>query len=324
MKKKKKLPVKKKIELHRKNRHHGRYNFEELTQSSPELSEFVKKNEYNDLSIDFFNPEAVKALNKALLMHYYDITNWDIPQDYLIPPIPGRADYIHHIAELLGNFNDNQIPVGEKIKCIDIGIGASCIYPIIGVKEYGWSFVGSDIDKLSLENSQKIIDENKILENKIELRFQDNAKNILSGIIKKGENYDLTICNPPFHSSAKEANAVALKKLSNLKKEELDELKLNFAGKNHELWCYGGESKFVQDMILQSKDFSESCFWFSTVISKQSNLAAAYNALEKVEAKVVKTLKMGQGNKKSRILAWSFLDFEKRRDWVQNRWLTKE
>ena len=143
---KKNEPFKEKPQLHPRNKHRGRYDFEKLTESNPELAPYVKLNPHNDLSIDFFNPDAVKMLNKALLKQYYDIANWDIPSHYLCPPIPGRADYIHHIADLLGSCNKGNIPSGNKIKCLDIGVGANCIYPLIGNKEYGWSFIGCDID----------------------------------------------------------------------------------------------------------------------------------------------------------------------------------
>src|SRR5690606_24715537 len=115
-------------------------------------------------SIDFFNPQAVKALNKALLFYYYDIVYWDIPENYLCPPIPGRADYIHYIADLLADNNKGIVPTGSEIKCLDIGVGANCIYPIIGVKEYGWSFIGADIDALAIKSAKKIIASNPSLQ----------------------------------------------------------------------------------------------------------------------------------------------------------------
>jgi 23S rRNA (adenine1618-N6)-methyltransferase len=40
-----------------------------------------------------------------------------------------------------------------------IGIGANCIYPIIGNAEY-WSFVGTDIDEKAIENCSTIIEAN--------------------------------------------------------------------------------------------------------------------------------------------------------------------
>src|SRR5688572_16269023 len=68
--------------LHPRNKHRERYNFKELVKSCPELNPFVKLNDYEDESIDFFNPVAVKMLNKALLKHYYNIDYWDIPANY--------------------------------------------------------------------------------------------------------------------------------------------------------------------------------------------------------------------------------------------------
>jgi len=163
--KKKEYP-KEKSSLHPRNRHRERYDFKQLIESCPELAQFVKINIYNDESIDFSDPEAVKMLNKALLKRYYEIDNWNIPQNYLCPPIPGRADYIHHIADLLCSNNYGKIPTGEKIKCLDIGVGANCVYPIIGNKEYGWSFIGSDIDPVAIGSATKIIELNPSLKRK--------------------------------------------------------------------------------------------------------------------------------------------------------------
>ncbi|OFX18671.1 MAG: 23S rRNA (adenine(1618)-N(6))-methyltransferase [Bacteroidetes bacterium GWA2_31_9] len=296
-----------KTNLHPRNRHRERYDFKQLIASCSELAQYVKLNPYNDESIDFFNPEAVKALNKALLKHYYDIQYWDIPANYLCPPIPGRADYIHYVADLLGVNNNEKILTGNKIKCLDIGVGANCVYPIIGNKEYGWSFVGSETDTVSIESANKIIELNPSLKDKIELRFQSNPKNIFEGIIQKDEYFDLSICNPPFHSSLEEAQSGTIRKIRNLKNKKTSKPILNFGGQNNELWCEGGEQKFVCDMVFQSRKFANSCFWFSTLVSKQSNLRSIYSALKKVEVLDFKTIPMSHGNKISRIVAWTFL-----------------
>lgn len=199
---KKKEHPKEKPGLHPRNKHRARYNFKQLITSCPELKPFVKLNEFKDESIDFFNPEAVKILNRALLNHFYQIKYWDLPTGYLCPPIPGRADYIHYIADLLGSQDSTQlgesIPKGKKIKCLDIGVGANCVYPIIGTREYGWSFIGTDIDSASLASAGKIFEMNTVLKGHIELRKQENPKDIFRGIIQKNEFIDVTICNPPF------------------------------------------------------------------------------------------------------------------------------
>ncbi|MCK5729539.1 MAG: 23S rRNA (adenine(1618)-N(6))-methyltransferase RlmF [Draconibacterium sp.] len=306
-----------KVKLHSRNKHRGRYDFKLLCESCPELNPHVKVNEFNDETIDFFNSESVKTLNVALLKHYYGIKFWDIPKNYLCPPIPGRADYIHYMADLLRDSFNNVIPTGDKIKCLDIGVGANCVYPIIGNVEYGWSFVGSDIDFLAVESAKKIVESNPQLIGKIALRLQKNQKNIFSGIIRENERFHITFCNPPFHSTAAEAEFGTLRKLSNLKKKKVKYSVLNFGGKSNELWCDGGEEKFVSDMIFQSKKFAAYCLWFSSLISKQSHLNKIYIALKNVGVVNFKTIPMGQGNKTSRVVAWTFLTTREQKKWIE-------
>jgi 23S rRNA (adenine1618-N6)-methyltransferase len=313
---KKKEHPKEKSELHPRNKHRERYDFKALVKSNPELKAFVKVNQYDDESIDFFDPVAVKNLNKALLKHFYNIDFWDIPKNYLCPPIPGRADYLHYVADLLALDNNHTIPRGPHVNCLDVGVGANCIYPIIGTREYGWSFVGADVDALSIASATKIVKENPVLNAQIELRSQPNPRRVFQGIIKEGEYFDVTICNPPFHASAAEAQAGTLRKLSNLKRKKITKPVLNFAGKSNELWCEGGEERFVTDMIRESKLFGNSCLWFTTLISKQYNLKSALDTINDVGAAEVKTIPMSQGNKSSRIVAWTFHAPEKRIEWV--------
>ncbi len=311
-----------KAKLHPRNRHRSRYDFKELIATCPELAKFVAPNRYDDESIDFADPEAVKMLNTALLKHFYEVEFWDIPPNYLCPPIPGRADYIHHIADLLKSANGGKIPRGPRITVLDIGVGANCVYPIIGRQEYGWSFIGSDVDPVSIASATRIIDENPGLRGSVEIRLQTDPNHIFRGII--GDEFiDLTICNPPFHASLAEATAGTLRKLSNLKNKRVTKPTLNFGGQNRELWVEGGEAQFVGNMIRESREFADSCFWFSTNISKQTNLNNFYAALESVRATEVKTIPMGQGNKVSRIIAWTFFDEKQRKVWRDLRWNRK-
>jgi 23S rRNA (adenine1618-N6)-methyltransferase len=319
---KKKVHPTEKSNMHPRNQHRGRYDFQKLIISCPELAPFVSLNAYDDYSIDFFNPDAVKMLNKALLVHYYGVSTWDIPADYLCPPIPGRADYIHHIADVLGESNQGKIPKGKKIKCLDIGVGANCIYPIIGVHEYQWSFIGSDIDPAAVTAANKIISSNPILQKKIIIRLQPDAKNIFPGIILDDERIDVSICNPPFHASLAEAQAGSRRKLNNLTRGKMNKPALNFGGQHNELVCEGGEKLFVHEMVRQSKLFSHSCFWFSTLISKQDNLNSVYAELKKAQAVSVKSIQMSQGNKISRLVAWTFLSEEQQKVWIKARWKT--
>ncbi len=311
-----------KNDLHPRNRHRLRYDFKQLCTSCPELSEFIVTNKYNNESIDFSNPVAVKLLNKALLNYFYGVLNWDIPANYLCPPIPGRADYIHYMADLLGSCNNEVIPKGKLIKVLDIGIGANCVYPIIGNSEYGWQFVGADIDPIAIKSAEFIIAGNSFLAEAVECRYQPSTKDSFMGVIKPNEFFDMSICNPPFHSSQEEAQSGTERKWKNLGIKKDSKSTLNFGGQNTELWCDGGEAKFVRGMIEQSVKFSTQCFWFSTLISKSSNLPNVYELLKKVKAIEVKTIDMAQGQKVSRIVAWTFLDEAKRKEWRMKRWIS--
>jgi 23S rRNA (adenine1618-N6)-methyltransferase len=287
----------------------NKYNFPELIQALPELAPFVKTNAYGNESIDFFNPIAVKLLNKALLKKNYGVANWDIPENYLCPPIPGRAEYMHQIADLLYKNNPNFLQdknLGNNIRVLDVGVGANCIYPIIGAHEYNWNFVGSDIDEKAIAASQKIVDANDSLQHKIELRHQKNAHDIFHGIILPEEKFQLTVCNPPFHASLQEAQQGNLRKNRNLKNSRNAKVQLNFGGQGTELWCEGGEETFIEKMILQSSVYANQVEWFSTLVSKESTLKKIQLKLEYVDARDMRILPMQLGNKVSRIVAWKY------------------
>ena len=313
-------PIIEKTNLHPRNLHRLGYDFGALIAACPELQNFVAVNEHQLETIDFSNPEAVKTLNKALLIAYYDIQNWDIPTNFLCPPIPSRVDYIHYVADLLASNNNGIIPEGENVQVLDIGIGANCIYPLLGNAVYGWSFVGTDIDEKAIQNCKKIIEANPKLMDAISLQQQTESRFIFKNIITPEDRFSLTICNPPFHNSQEEATKSSLRKVNNLEKNRSttrSEAKplLNFGGQNAELWCDGGELGFITQMIFESAKYPMQCLWFTTLVSKKENLSSLYKTLNKVNPVAVKTIDMAQGQKTSRILAWTFQSEAQQRNW---------
>lgn len=303
-----------KSNLHKRNKHINGYDFEKLIDGNPALKSHVITNDYGNLSINFFDSDSVKALNKALLVSHYGIKFWDIPEGYLCPPVPGRADYIHHIADLIAT---PQVPKGNKIRCLDIGTGANCIYPIIGHAEYGWSFVGSDVDEEALKSAKKIVSSNASLKKSVEIREQSNRNLFFQGIVKEDEIFEFSICNPPFHASAKEAKAANKRKFRNINPKATRSKNLNFGGKANELWTKGGEENFIRNMIHESCFYPNSFYWFTSLVSKESILQSVYQAFKKAKVKEYKTIKMGQGNKQSRLVAWTFLDEKQRKVWSE-------
>ena len=299
--------------LHPRNRHQAPYDFAALCLRTPELQPFVFVNPYGASTIDFADPAAVKALNKALLALHYGIQHWDLPAGYLCPPIPGRVDYLHRVADLLAE-SAGKVPTGKGVRVLDVGVGANCIYPLLGAREYGWRFVGSDIDPVSVKAASLLANSNG-LGSQIECRLQCRAGDIFQGIVAPRERFALTLCNPPFHASLAEASKGTERKLRNLGKEVKDKPVLNFGGQKAELWCEGGEAAFLAAMINQSRAFAEQCLWFSSLVSKKENLPAAKKALTRVGARQVRVLEMAQGNKVSRVLAWTFFDEAGCREW---------
>ncbi|WP_339083575.1 23S rRNA (adenine(1618)-N(6))-methyltransferase RlmF [Pseudomonas sp. TMP9] len=308
--------------LHPRNRHQGRYDFPALITASPELAAFLIINPYGNESIDFANPAAVKVFNRALLKQFYGINHWDIPADYLCPPIPGRADYLHYLADLLATNNGGEIPRGANVRALDIGVGANCIYPLLGNREYAWHFLGTDIAASAIASAKTIVQANPGLSEAIELRQQNNDAHIFQGLLHSAERFDLSLCNPPFHASAEEASSGSKRKWRNLGK--LDPKRtlpvLNFGGQAAELWCKGGEAAFVSQLIKESVAVAQQVLWFSSLISKASNLPMVYNALKNAGALQVKTVEMAQGQKQSRFVAWTFQTPEQQQRWRQERW----
>ena len=287
--------------LHPRNQHREGYDFDLLLARTPELAAFTTQNPLGQKTIDFADPKAVIMLNRALLRAHYRIEAWDIPKGYLCPPIPGRVDYIHHLADLLAESNGGKPPKGPAIKALDIGTGASLVYPITGQREYGWSFTASDIDPASIHSARRICQRNGL---DIELRLQESPEDIFHGIIGPDDLFHVTLCNPPFHASPEHAEKGSRRKWRNLGKGE--SAALNFGGQNAELWCPGGEIGFIARMVEQSVDFAEQCLWFTCLVSKKDNLVPLMRILKRAKVDEVKVVEMAQGQKVSRFVAWTF------------------
>lgn len=322
--------------LHARNQHKGRYDFVALAKALPELSDHIINNPMGESSIDFSDPIAVKLLNKSLLAHHYGVKHWDIPEGYLCPPIPGRADYIHRVADLINDETQGAEFNHKTVTALDIGMGANCIYPIIGVSEYGWRFVASDVDPLSIKMASFIASNNPHLKGRIQCRLQSRSDAIFKGVIKKKERYDITVCNPPFHKSLDDAQQGSQRKVDNLNANKAKRGGqvtqrskgamqatsiqkapiLNFGGQNNELWCPGGEAAFIAQMVDESRDYAHQVLWFTTLISKSENVSPTRSLIEKAGARSIKVVEMSQGQKISRFIAWTFHDKQQRQDWL--------
>lgn len=303
------LPLKRpapKPGLHPRSQYAAGYDFARLIRRCPELAGLVRPSPAGKPTIDFADPAAVTQLNRALLLDAYDLAQWELPPGQLCPPVPGRADYVHHLADLLRGDAPAPLPRGPAIVVLDIGVGASCIYPIVGVGEYDWRFVGTDIDRTALAWANKLIAANPLLAGRVDLRLQSSPADSFRSVVHPGETFAASMCNPPFHASPQEAAAGTRRKLRNLGAPRSAAPVLNFGGRAHELWCEGGEVGFVSRMIAQSAAQPALCRWFTTLVSKRDSLPAIDRALRRVRPAEVRTIELAHGQKKSRIVAWRF------------------
>lgn len=322
------LVKRKTVGLHQRNPHQGRYSFARLTKVLPSLKSKVIRNPNGEETIRFDDPDSVLLLNQALLISEYQIQHWSIPKGCLCPPLPGRADYVHRLADIL--YRD--VPELKKIpvSALDIGTGANGIYPLIGVVAYDWAFKASDIDQTSLKNVEQVLAANAAIKDKIVLALQTVPQHIFQGIIQPGERYHVTLCNPPFHRSLDEAMQGTKRKINNLRANQRGKNgmihdrankggvpTLNFGGQKAELWCPGGEIGFIRKIATESARFQEQVLWFSTLVSKKENVRPLQKQLEKLNVDTIHIVQMTHGQKTSRFIAWSYHSAEQRKLWVK-------
>ena len=278
--------------MHAKNRYRGKHDFAALLDLEPELSDYLRTAPDGHATLDFTAARAVYLLNRTLLKRDYGLQHWDLPQGYLTPAVPGRLDYIHLLADLA--------PQTERV--LDIGTGASLIYPILGVREYGWQFVATDIHARSITVARAIVQFNSALRGVV-VRQQDDADHVFSGVLQAGEYFDVTMCNPPFYTDRSTALKVGRTKWTKLGKRDRG---LTFAGHDTELTTRGGEARFLKTMIAESSGYRTQVGWFTCLVSKRGYLPAARQQLDRLGVTEVQVLELAQGNKQMRVLAWRY------------------
>jgi len=159
-----------------KNKRKYDISFKELGERNPSLVDHLFGVDSN--KIDFTSAMATRALTRALLLER-NITLVDLPEDRLCPPVPNRLAYLTWLAELLAlawppSSSSSPPPVFSspedgKVHVLDIGVGASCIYPLLGGSSFGWTFTGTDIDLVSLQAASRNVAANPHLSSLIEL-----------------------------------------------------------------------------------------------------------------------------------------------------------
>jgi 23S rRNA (adenine1618-N6)-methyltransferase len=59
-------------------------------------------------------------------------------------------------------------------------------------------------------------------------------------------------------------------------------------------------------MVAESARHPDLCLWFTSLVARSASLPRLQAALRQAGATRVRVIPMGQGQKESRVLAWSF------------------
>ena len=282
--------------MHPDNPFEKEYNFNGLIQSHPELSEFIIVGKSDRKSIDFGDSKAIIALNTALLKRTFDV-NWELKPGHLCPALPGRLDYLIHVKDLLG------APSEKLITMLDIGTGASLIYPLLATAAFDWNCTASEVDIDSIEFAKKLLLLNPNLKTTT-LRNQRFKSKIFHHVMEENDYFDLVVCNPPFYKTQSEAEQRNIRKNKNLHNNE--SISHNFGGHSNELWYKGGEEAFIKTMASESASYGSQVGWFTCLISNSEHVKTLKRYVRKANPTELRVVEMEQGNKKSRFIAWTF------------------
>ena len=284
-----------------KNKNNIFYNdfkpdFLTLIKEFPELKKYIlKQNEDNEgeFQFDWSNNELSLLMDKSILNYYFDIKYYDIPNGFLIPPIPSRINYINLINSIITKLiKDIDI---KNIIGIDIGTGANIIYPILGYSIYKWKFICTEINKEAYNNAKLILQKNN-LENNINIIKQNNKDNIFISILNRENKYIFSMCNPPYYNYENEI------KLEDKKRDN----EYNF----DEIYYKNGEFGFFQRYFEESICYKNNVFLYTILIGKKINAENIYDKLSSYNdiIKIYNMQKILTGNNVRYIIYWSFFN----------------
>ncbi|KAK6078630.1 methyltransferase-like protein C27D7.08c [Seiridium cupressi] len=273
-------------------------NFEALANQDDEFRACLKKTG----NLDFSDPLSVVQLTKSLLRVDYGL-QIEVPGDRLCPPVPNRHNYILWIKELLDSSSSSYSETYEprrKVTGVDIGTGASAIYPLLGcVQRPAWSFIATEIDDKSLAYAQKNIALNDLL-SRVQVVKRSAEERLIPLEDEDAREVDFIMTNPPFYTSESE-----LLELANKKAQPPNSV---CTGAPNEMVYEGGELGFFRRILTESLVLRSRVQWYTTMLGKQSSLEIVIQALKENNIENYAITEFVQGSRTRRwAVGWSFV-----------------
>ena len=146
--------------------------------------------DYSQLTLDFKNPAASKALTSALLLHDFKL-KVTLPSNdlFLCPPVPNRVNYICWISDLIDTVQASRSSSNaenstlEPIIAADLGTGPIAIYPLLGVSLFKMHFIGSEVNEQAFLHATETVSANH-LNDQIELFLVSDSNEYQSLILQ--------------------------------------------------------------------------------------------------------------------------------------------
>ncbi|CAA15827.2 23S rRNA/U6 snRNA (adenine-N(6))-methyltransferase Mtl16 [Schizosaccharomyces pombe] len=239
--------------------------------------------------IDFWNEDAIRTLGKAILDRDYSL-RVEFPENRLCPMVPNRATYIRYIHDLLSSTSGQKDK--KRIIGLDIGTGASCIYPLLGCRMYSYDFVGTEIDKFSFETAKSNILQNN-MESQIKIVLRSKQDCLLPDT-EGMEEFTFVMCNPPFYEHEED--------FINFKQNPPSGV---CTGVYHEMVTEGGEVGFANKILTESKK-RKGIQWYTCMFGKKSSVPAVVDKLREQNISNYGIYELALGKTKRWIICWSF------------------
>ncbi|XP_020563958.1 U6 small nuclear RNA (adenine-(43)-N(6))-methyltransferase isoform X2 [Oryzias latipes] len=281
--------------MHPRNRYKDKPpDFAYLASKYPDFQQHVHTSLAGRPVVNFKEPEAVRALTCTLLKEDFGLTI-EIPLERLIPTVPLRLNYIHWVEDLI----DGQ---KKPRRGIDIGTGASCIYPLLGATMNGWFFLATEVDDICFDYATKNVEQNNLSD--LVKVVKVPQKTLLMDALKEETEivYDFCMCNPPFFANQLEAKGV-----NSRNSRRPPPSSVNTGGVT-EIMAEGGELEFVKRIIHDSLQLKKRLRWYSCMLGKKCSLAPLKEELRKQGVPKVTHTEFCQGRTMRWALAWSFYD----------------
>ncbi|VDN09793.1 unnamed protein product [Dibothriocephalus latus] len=308
--------------MHTRNQYKFRKpSFRDLYSKYDFFRDVAITDENGKVTLDFKQPKHLAALSRALLLEDFKL-DVEFPLDRLVPTIPLRLNYVLWIEDILENMNN----IAPPPLILDIGVGSSCIYPLLGARKNNWKFIGVESDARNFNSSLSVVESNSLRDCIYLLRVHDELVSPLPQVfaeLSKSDfsgrspfRIDVVMANPPFFSDV--ADAVAVESTRSLSRCPA---KSASSAARQESQTPGGEVGFATRLAEDSLNFSDSVGVFTLMLGKKRSVPLVRKKLFELGITQNSVYEMCQGRVMRWGIAWTFIpnfnfpvsEFRKRR-----------